>query len=99
MDKYFVNAFLGTNTKEVDNAIRIDNNQTPSVLQRYGEGQWNTYYPTRVQDGSLKYDYLGYTFTGYSGNSDTVGINGKPLVQQGNLTSGSCGTTIMISGG
>lgn len=99
VNKMLVDTILGGNSLDIKGAIRLDNSQDPPVLQVYFNNQWNDYFVFDISSGVLRHNYLFATYDAYSGNSQRIGANGRPITQQYITTAGANGSVIVVNGG
>ena len=102
-DKRLSHVLVGDNTREEEGAIRTKD----GFYQIYLNGKWNDIVINFVfrEDGSSTYE-LEHTPVGFdtafevmSGNSNMLGIDGKPIYNQYKTSMGAYQPDIIISGG
>lgn len=101
-DKRISHSTIGDNDQEVDGAIRFLN----GIFQVYANDTWNDAVIGFVlredaDTGELEHQPIGYSFyyEVMSGNSNLLGIDGKPIVQQYTSSMGAYQLDMVISGG
>lgn len=104
-DKLLANVQIGSNAKTTlgDGDIRVSS----SVLQAYLSGEWKdvvTGFRLREDDsGYLVFEHKPTGMTEWleinSGNSNTLGLNGLPIIQQYGASQGAYPAKLIIDGG
>lgn len=99
-DKNLHNVTLYGNVRAENGAIRVDTTQTPNRFQVYLRDKWNTYY----DDFTTEYDDLRHTplekqIYVWRGDSVKVGLNGRSVIQEYQVSMGAFPPPKVISGG
>lgn len=99
-DKDLYNITLYGNVRPENGAIRVDTTQTPNRFQVYLRDKWNTYY----DDFTIEYDDLRHTpldeqIYVWRGDSVKVGLNGRSIIQEYEVSMGAFPPPKVISGG
>lgn len=103
-DKNLSNIRILENARDEEGAIRTT---TSGIFQVYLNGVWNDVVINFVlrEDASGSYELehapvgFNWHYEVMSGNSDTLGIDGKPIVQQYTSSMGAYQTNLQIDGG
>lgn len=102
-DKRLSNVSVGDNATTATGAVRF--NQTTNKFQIYYGGAWNNavvgFVFDEASDARLRHTPVGHTETYdiFSGNSQSLGLNGIPSTQQYNTSMGAYPDPLKIDGG
>lgn len=99
-DKDIYNIRLLGNAREVNGAIRVDTSQTPNRFQVYLRDQWNTYYDDMTTEyGDFRHTPLDEQIYIWRGDSVKIGLNGRSMIQEYQISMGAFPPPKVISGG
>ena len=99
-DKTLHNITLRGNYRPENGAIRIDTESTPNRLQAYLRDKWNTYYDDfTIENDDLRHSPLEKQIYVWRGDSVEVGLNGRSMTQEYQVSMGAFPPPKVISGG
>lgn len=88
------------NETPYEGAIKVDASQSPITFEIYLRGQWNQiFYDFQMVNGDLEHIPETYVIDVRSGNSNEVGLNGIPIVQEYSVDQGCYPYPTVIDGG
>lgn len=88
------------NETPYEGAIKVDASQSPITFEIYLRGQWNQiFYDFQMVNGDLEHIPETYVIDVRSGNSNEVGLNGIPIVQEYSVDHGCYPYPTVIDGG
>lgn len=83
-----------------EGAVKVDASQSPITFEIYLRGQWNKiFYDFQMVNGDLEHIPESYVIDVRSGNSNEVGLNGIPIVQEYSVDQGCYPYPTVIDGG
>lgn len=99
-NKKLYNMTLQGNVNPENGAIRVDTTQTPNRFQVYLRGQWNTYYDDfTIENNDLRHTPLDKQIYVWRGDSVEVGLNGRSIIQEYQVSMGAFPPPVLIDGG
>lgn len=99
-DKDMHNVTLKGNQRPENGAIRVDTSQTPNRFQVYLRDKWNTYYDDfTIENNDLRHTPLNEQIYVWRGDSVKVGLNGKSIIQEYQVSMGAYPAPRIIDGG
>ena len=99
-DKIFYNVRLLGNANPQNGSIRVDTSQTPNRFQVYLRGKWNTYYDDfTIANNDLRHAPLDKQIYVWRGDSVEVGLNGRSIIQEYQVSMGAFPPPKVIPGG
>lgn len=83
-----------------EGAIKVDQDFTPAKYQIYLRGKWNTlFYDLTMENGDFEHVPQTYSIDVRSGNSNTTGLNGQPIIREYKVDAGAYPREVIIDGG
>jgi hypothetical protein len=99
-DKDFYNIAIKGSARTVIGGLRIDTTQDPDTFEIYLRGVWqDIMYDFTFENDELEHAPVGETIDVWSGNSNLLGLNGLPIVQEYQVSMGAFPAKKIISGG
>jgi len=94
-------ASLGDYTDEpVPGAIKVTHTTNPPLYQIYLRDRWNTlFYDLTMERGDFEHVPINYPIDVRSGNSNTTGLNGQPIIREYKVDAGAYPRPVIIDGG
>lgn len=83
-----------------EGAIKVDQDFTPAKYQIYLRGKWNTlFYDLTMENGDFEHVPQTYSIDVRSGNSNTTGLNGQPIIREYKVDAGAYPREVIIDCG
>lgn len=99
-DKTLHNIVLKGSSRTVVGGLRIDTTQDPDTFEIYLGDAWQTIlYDLTVEDNEFEHTPLSEEIDVWSGNSNLLGLNGVPIIQEYKVSMGAYPAPRIISGG
>ena len=99
-DKRLANTLIGGNARTENGGVRIQVANDPDTLEIYLRGLWNTVlYDGTYVNGDYRHTPLNESIYVWRGDSVSVGINGRPIIQEYNVSMGAYPPARTINGG
>lgn len=99
-DKKLYNVVLQGSARTENGGIRVDTSQTPNRLQVYLRDAWNTLYEDLTTEyGDFRHSPLDREIYIWRGDSVEVGLNGRSVTQEYQVSMGAFPPPKVISGG
>lgn len=99
-DKTLYNIVLLGNAKSTNGAIRVNTSITPNRFQVYLRNKWNTIYEDlTTENNDFRHTPLNKQIYIWRGDSISLGLNGRPLIQEYNTCMGAYPPKRIMSGG
>lgn len=100
-DKLIANSVIGSNTRAVNGAIRVNQDPTPDELEIYmrSSGWFDILYDLTYATGEFTHTPLETLIRVWSGHSVAVGLNGLPIIQEYQGSIGAYPSEPVIDGG
>lgn len=89
-DKSLLNCYIGSNTLTNNGAIKVNTAVTPNTLEIYLRGVWNTIiYDFTVANNDLRHTPINEQIDVWSGDSELLGMNDRPIVNEYKVSMGA----------
>lgn len=99
-DKSIANCNIGYNVLTVNGGFRVDSTQDPDKIEIYLEDAWRVLlYDTIVDYGDLRHTPIDNQIYVWRGDSVLLGLNGRPTVQEYDVSMGAYPPARIIDGG
>lgn len=99
-DKWLANCIIGGNARTVNGGIRIDSTQDPDTFEMYLRDVWQTIlYDLTYENSEFEHTPLSEMIDVWSGNSNSLGLNGLAIVQEYRVSMGAMPVPRTIHGG
>lgn len=83
-----------------EGAIKVDQSVDPPLYQIHLRGRWNTlFYDLTMENGDFEHVPQTYSIDVRSGNSNTTGLNGQPIIREYKVDAGAYPREVIIDGG
>ena len=93
-------AVKGHPSAAVNGSFRTDITQDPDTLEIYLRDAWQTLiYDLSVEDGDFRHAPIGESIYVWRGNSVLLGVNGRPIVNEYNVSMGAYPPPSVLNGG
>lgn len=84
----------------VPGAIKVTHTSSPPLYQIFLRGKWNTlFYDLTMERGEFEHVPANYPIDVRSGNSNTTGLNGQPIIREYKVDAGAYPRPVIIDGG
>lgn len=98
-DKRLSNVSVGSNATTETGALRLNLDNSPPTLEMYDGTSWGVYVAFDLSNNDLRHTLLGYAIKVWRGDSVALGLNGRPLVQEYQISMGAYPVPLVIDGG
>lgn len=99
-DKTLSNVLIGGSSRDENGSLRVDVANDPDTLEIYLRAQWNTIiYDLTTQDGDFRHTPLSEQIYIWRGDSVAVGLNGRPVISEYQVSMGAYPPARIIDGG
>jgi hypothetical protein len=99
-DKRLSNILIGSNDRNENGGLRVDVTKDPDTFEIYLRGMWQTIvYDMTTVNGDFRHTPLNEPIYIWRGDSVLIGLNGRPIIQEYQVSMGAYPPAKILNGG